>query len=139
MNASTLNRIERIKALQRDERRAELVRAEAELRAAKEALEARRRDHQRATDAFRAVVVLTPAELELGARHLVETSHEAARAERVHHEREHQRVSASTARVEAERDVRGIGIAKVRLARVERARDARAEAQILELRAGRSR
>lgn len=136
---STLNRIERVKQLLRDERRSELVAAEKVLTDAHSALRSQRAEHGHATRAFATLGAVAPAELELMASRVVESGLAAARALRTVEERDAARRQATAARIEAERDVRGVALAKARILRHVRQRAERAETQLAELRSGRSR
>ena len=137
IEAATMKRIARIKLTQRDARRAYVREAEQDVRDAEQALERQRHEAHNAHAAFLALHASSPAELELLARAIVESSEKAAEAKQVLSAREQALEEGRAQRVNAEREMRGLDLARTRIRKLEEARLDKDEERLLELRTGR--
>lgn len=137
IEAATMKRIARIKGIQRDERRARMQEAEERVKDAESLLERRHGEVRAASDAFGASEMISPLDLELRARAVVESSLAAVRAKEALTERERALDEGRALRIEAEREVRGLDLARARMRKLEEARLEKAENALIELRTGR--
>ena len=133
----SLIRFERVKLLVRDERRAAVVRAEDSVRGAEAELARREAAHDGDVQAFQRLDLVTADELELCARALAASRTRRVSASEALAAARASRTEVEVLRVDAERETRGLELARVRLVRVRRDRQERAEQQLVELRSGR--
>jgi hypothetical protein len=135
IDAATMNRLARIKLVQRDRHRIAVIAAE------ERTSEARRLADRRCEEAVAAVAALTAiatfdsaADLELRARAATESASAAATARQALAASERALEADRHQRIESERDVRGLELAKARMAQQQAAREEKAEARLLETR-----
>jgi hypothetical protein len=137
IEAVTMKRIARIKLVQRDADRARMIEAEKRMREAEAQLEHRHVEVRSASEAFGTLKTTSPADLELMARAVVESSQRLRQAEEVVTTRTHEFDEGRARRIETERDVRGLELARARMRKLSEARAQKEEDALVELRTGR--
>ena len=135
IDAATMNRLAKIRIVQRDQRRAAVVIAEERAAEAHRIADARAEEATDAASALRTSRVFdSPADLELCAHAAVEKEMAAAAAREAVASAERELELDKHRRVESERDLRGIELAQTRQAQLLEAQQEKAEVRLLEVR-----
>lgn len=136
IDAATMNRLAKIRLVQRDQRRAALLVAEERTAEARQLVDRRAEEAVAAVTALRTATFDSPADLELQARAAAESAKAAMAAREALVIAERALEADRHRRIESERDLRGLELARTRHAQQAAVREEKVATLLSEVREG---